>query len=144
MTTPGPNHRVLLVREWDQQTTGASCCGRLEGGDSELSGATDFRRARTDMERMGAVYRALADELPREHVDIEIVDPRNLTFLLPGLLHDARRRRGLGWREAFGQLRRGVAQGAIVVDGSVVSAGRIPPPDVAVDLVLRALTPRAA
>jgi hypothetical protein len=34
-----------------------------------------------------------------------------------------------------------VGQGAIVVDGEVVSSGRIPPADVAAGLVLRALSP---
>jgi hypothetical protein len=140
VTTTTAAHRVLLVREWDQQTTGASCCGRLEGGDSAFAGAADFGRCRHGMEQMGAVYRALVAELSRGRVDVQVVDPRNLTFLVPGILHDARRR-GLGWRAALGQLRKGAGQGAIVVDGEVVSSGRIPPPDVAVDLVLRALSP---
>lgn len=143
MSTATATHRVLLVREWDQQTTGGSCCGRLEGGDTAFTGAADFTRCRHGMEAMGAVYRALAAELPRDRVDIEVVDPRNLTFLVPGILRDARRR-GLGWRDAAGQVRRGAGQGAIVVDGEVVSSGRIPEPGVAVDLVLRALSSSAA
>jgi hypothetical protein len=129
-------HRVLLIREWDQQTTGSGCCGRLEGGDAELSAAGEFARTRAVMEAMGAVYRALRAELPG--VDVQIVDPRNITFLLPGLLGDARRH-GLTWRQAWSELRRGSGQGAIIVDGRVVSSGDIPAPDEAVDLVLRAL-----
>jgi hypothetical protein len=129
-------HRVLLIREWDQQTTGSGCCGRLEGGDAELSAIGEFSRTRADMEAMGAVYRALRAELPG--IDVQIVDPRNITFLLPGLLGDARRH-GLTWREAWSELRRGSGQGAIIVDGRVVSSGAIPAPDEAVDLVLRAL-----
>jgi hypothetical protein len=138
MTTPpvAAAHRVLLVREWDQQTTGSGCCGRLEGGDSELAATDDFRRTRADMERMGAVYRALRDELPG--VDVQIVDPRNLVFLIPGLLGDARRH-GLGWSQAWRELRRGSGHGAIIVDGRTVSAGPIPDADVAVGLVLHAL-----
>lgn len=143
MSGSAPAHRVLLVREWDQQTTGASCCGRLEGGDAAFAGAADFGRARLGMEQMGAVYRALVAELPRDRVDVQVVDPRNVTFLVPGVLRDARRR-GLGWWRALDQVRRGVGQGTIVVDGVVVSSGPIPPPDVAVDLVLRALAPSAA
>lgn len=137
MDTPTDRtHRVLLVRGWDSQTTGSGCCGRLEGGDGELAGAADFGRARADMESMGAVYRALRDELP--DVDVQIVDPRNLTFLLPGILLDARRA-GASWGEAVRGLRRGTGQGAIVVDGHTVSAGEIPTGDHAVDLVLRRL-----
>jgi hypothetical protein len=134
--TTAAAHRVLLVREWDQQTTGSGCCGRLEGGETELSARDEFARTRADMEAMGAVYRALRAELPT--IDVQIVDPRNLTFLLPGVLGDARRH-GLTWREAWREVRRGSGQGAILVDGRVVSSGAIPTPDVAVDLVLRAL-----
>jgi hypothetical protein len=134
-------HRVLLVREWDQQTTGSGCCGRLEGGDSEIAGASDFGHCRQDMEAMGAVYRALRKELPQ--LDVQIVDPRNLTFLLPGMLKDARRG-GASWRESFRELRRGCGQGAIVVDGRVVSSGIIPSADAAVGMVLRQLAASAS
>jgi hypothetical protein len=129
-------HRVLLVREWDQQTTGSGCCGRLEGGSSELAATDAFTRTRGDMERMGAVYRALRDELP--NLDVQIVDPRNVAFLIPGLLGDARRH-GLSWSEAWRALRRGSGPGAIIVDGRVVSVGTIPDADEAVGLVLHAL-----
>jgi hypothetical protein len=134
-------HRVLLVREWDQQTTGSGCCGRLEGGDSEIAGASDFGHCRQDMEAMGAVYRALRKELPQ--LDVQIVDPRNLTFLLPGMLKDARRS-GASWRESFREVSRGCGQGAIVVDGRVVSSGIIPPADAAVGMVLRQLAASAS
>lgn len=136
--TASPRHRVLLVREWDQQTTGSGCCGRLEGGEGELAGAADFGRVREGMEAMGAVYRALAAELPRDVVDIQVVDPRNVAFLVPGILHDARAH-GMGWGEAVRALAGGVGQGAIVVDGRVVSRGEVPPPDEAVSMVMRSL-----
>ncbi len=140
MSTGSPTHRVLLVREWDQQTTGSGCCGRLEGGDSEMAGAADFTVTRVQMERMGAVYRALVAELSDADVDIQVVDPRNLTFLVPALIRDAWHH-GRSWRNVLHQLRTGVAQGAIVVDGRVVASGEIPRPDQAVGLVLRALEP---
>ena len=91
---------------------------------------------RADMEAMGAIYRALRKELPR--IDVQIVDPRNLTFLIPGMVADARRG-GASWGEALRELPRGCGQGAIVVDGHVVSSGLIPSADDAVDLVLRQL-----
>ena len=137
MTTPtAAAHRVLLVREWDQQTTGSGCCGRLEGGDGELAATDAFSRTRADMERMGAVYRALRAELP--NIDVQIVDPRNIAFLIPGLLGDARRH-GLAWSQAWRELRRGSGPGAIIVDGRAVSVGTIPDADAAVGLVLQAL-----
>ena len=133
-----PAHLVLLVRDWDEQTTGSGCCGRLGTSTSELGCATDFAPARELMEQMGAIYRALRTELPREYCDIQVVDARNITFLYPSLYLSARRR-GLRRREAFSAVARGVRQGAIIVNGVTVSAGGPPPVDVAVDLVLRSL-----
>jgi hypothetical protein len=134
----GASHRVLLVREWDQQTTGSGCCGRLDGGEGELAGAADFARSRADMEAVGAIYRALTAAFPREVVDVQVVDPRNVAYLVPALLRAARRR-GDRWTMALRQVAGGVGQGSIVVDGHVVSSGRIPDPDEAVDLVLAEL-----
>jgi hypothetical protein len=133
-----PAHRVLLVRDWDEQTTGSGCCGRLGSATSELGCATDFAPARELMEQMGAIYRALRAELAPELCDIQVVDARNITFLYPSL-YLAARRRGLARRAAFGAIASGVRQGAIIVDGVTVSAGGPPPVDEAVDLVLRSL-----
>jgi len=133
-----PTHQVLLVRDWDEQTTGSGCCGRLGGATTELGGACDFSETRALMEHMGAIYRALRAELPRDVCDVQIVDARNLTFLYPGL-YRAARRRGRSRGEALRDLAQGVRQGAIVVDGVTVCAGDPPPVEVAVDLVLRQL-----
>jgi hypothetical protein len=133
-----PDHQVLLVRDWDEQTTGSGCCGRLGGVTTELAGACDFGETRQLMEQMGAIYRALRAELPRELCDVQIVDARNVTFLYPGL-YRAARRRGSSRGEALRAIAAGVRQGAIIVDGVTVCAGDPPPVDVAVDLVLRQL-----
>jgi len=133
-----PPHQVLLVRDWDEQTTGSGCCGRLGGGTTELAGACDFTETRVLMEQMGAIYRALRAELPREVCDVQIVDARNLTFLYPGLYRSARRR-GRTRGEALRAIAAGVRQGAIIVDGVTVSAGDPPAVKDAVDLVLREL-----
>jgi hypothetical protein len=133
-----PAHLVLLVRDWDEQTTGSGCCGRLGTATSELGCATDFAQARELMVEMGAIYRALRAELPREYCDIQIVDARNITFLYPSL-YRAARRRGLDRRAALKAVSSGVRQGAIIVDGITVSAGGPPPVDEAVGLVLRSL-----
>lgn len=115
----GSRHRVLLVRAWDQQTTGASCCGQLDGG-GELGEAADFAPIRADMTTMGAVYRDLRRALP--DVDVQVVDPRNTTWLLPALVRDAWRvdhRVAHVWRT----MRRGTDPGAVVVGGRVVANG---------------------
>jgi hypothetical protein len=133
-----PTHQVLLVRDWDEQTTGSGCCGRLGGSSTEFGGACDFTETRDLMERMGAIYRALRTELPREVCDVQIVDGRNMTFLYPGLYLSSRRR-GRSRREALRAVAAGVRQGAIIVDGVTVSAGDPPSVDEAVGLVLREL-----
>lgn len=137
-----PTHQVLLVRDWDEQTTGSGCCGRLGGLTTEFGASCDFGETRVLMEQMGAIYRALRTELPPAVCDIQIVDARNLTFLYPSL-YLAARRRGSTRGEAFRAIARGMRQGAIVVDGVTVSAGDPPPVEVAVDLVLRQLAGRS-
>lgn len=112
-------HRVLLIRAWDHQTTGASCCGRLDGG-GEFGGAADFAPTRADMCTMGEVYRALIAGIPE--ADVQVVDPRNTTWLVPTLVRDAWRvdhRAGSVWKT----VRRGTDPGAVVVGGRVVANG---------------------
>lgn len=133
-----PTHQVLLVRDWDEQTTGSGCCGRLGGVTTEFGEACDFSETRVLMEHMGAIYRALRTELPPEVCDVQIVDARNLTFLYPGL-YRAARRRGATRGGALRAIAAGVRQGAIIVDGLTVCAGDPPPVDDAVQLVLRQL-----
>lgn len=121
------NHRVLLVREWDSQASGSGCCGRLGGIGTELGDPDTYAHTRADMERMGAVYRALYDELGDE-VELTVVDPRNMVWLVPAIWRDCRRR-GMPLREIWEQLRRGVGTGSVIVDGLVVHAGDVPSPD---------------
>lgn len=128
-------HRVLLVRQWDAQTTGGSCCGRLEGAGAEFGG-DEFAHNRCAMEEMGAVYRALRSELP--NVDIQVVDPRNVTWLVPTIYRDARRG-GASRGDAARTVLRGVSYTAIIVDGRIVARGEVPGPEAAVDAVLGAL-----
>ena len=121
-------HRIILVREWDAQVTGSGCCGKLGGQNDDLLGdPTVFAQSRSEMERMGAVYRALREKLFDEDVEITVVDPRNMVWLIPAVLRDARRR-GLSARETWRGVRRGVSYNAIIVDGKVLFSGRIPDP----------------
>jgi hypothetical protein len=132
------NHRIILVREWDAQLAASGCCGRLGGQNTELGDTETFAANRSEMEAMGEVYRALRAELFDEDAEITVVDPRNMVWLVPTLLKDAHRR-GLGLREIWSQLRRGVSYTAIIVDGKTLFNGRIPPVEDAVAAVKKEL-----
>jgi hypothetical protein len=127
-------HRIILVREWDAQLAASGCCGRLGGENSELGDKDTFAANRCEMEAMGEVYRALRAELFDEDAEITVVDPRNMVWLVPALLKDARKR-GLGLKETWSHLRRGVSYTAIIVDGKTLFSGRIPPVEDAVRAV---------
>jgi hypothetical protein len=136
-----PDHRAVLVREWDEQLSGSGCCGRLGGVGSELGERATYDHIRADMEAMGAVYRALRAAFPPEVLAVEVVDPRNMVWLVPALVRDARRR-GLPGRDVWGLLRRGVRQHAVIVDGALVHPGGTPPdPEAVVAAVRRELSP---
>ena len=127
-------HRIILVREWDTQVAASGCCGRLGGENSELGDKDTFAANRREMEAMGEVYRALRAELFDEDAEITVVDPRNMVWLIPALLRDARRS-GLGIKDTWDHLRRGVSYTAIIVDGKTLFSGRIPPVEDAVAAV---------
>ncbi len=131
-------HRIILVREWDAQLAASGCCGRLGGQNTELGDTETFAVNRSEMEAMGEVYRTLRAELFDEDAEITVVDPRNMVWLVPTLLKDTRRR-GLGLREIWSQLRRGVSYTSIIVDGKVLFSGRIPPVEDAVAAVKKEL-----
>lgn len=137
------SHRILLVREWDAQMSGSGCCGRLGGVTCEVSGEDDYAHTRAEMERVGRVYRALRAELPGHLVDITIVDPRNMIWLLPAVWRDARRR---GWarRGIWRELQRATAQPSVVVDGHAIFSGDMPGTDEVVGAVLAELAAAAA
>jgi hypothetical protein len=138
MTDDRPQHRILLVREWDSQTSGSGCCGRLGGENCDVGHPDTFAHSRSLMEAMGVIYRALRRELPRRTVDITVVDPRNMVWLIPTILRDGRRR-GMGPGELWRQVTGGVRNGAIVVDGRALFAHDYRDADDAVDAVLREL-----
>jgi hypothetical protein len=127
-------HRVLLVREWDAQASGSGCCGRLGGVNDELGDADTYAHTRFDMEAMGEVYRALYDAFGDDEIELTVVDPRNMIWLVPSVWRDARRR-GMSAAEAWRQVSRGVANGAVIVDGKVLFSARIPSPEEAVSAV---------
>lgn len=131
-------HRVVLVREWDAQMSGSGCCGRLGGITCDINGDDDYAHTRTRMEAMGHIYRALRAELPAEQVEVSVVDPRNMVWLIPTIVRDGWQR-GFRPRQLWRELVRGIRDGAIIVDGRTLPGDDIPEPDAAVDAVLREL-----
>ncbi|HZY65199.1 MAG: hypothetical protein M3N10_05385 [Actinomycetota bacterium] len=127
-------HRIILVREWDSQTSSSGCCGKLGGEQTELGDPDTFKHNREEMEKMGRVYRALREDLFDEEVEMTVVDPRNMVWLIPSVLKDARRR-GLSISETFKQINKGVSYNAVILDGKVLFSGHIPEPDEAVSTV---------
>lgn len=124
-------HRIILVREWDSQVTGSGCCGRLGGQNHELGDPQTFAANRREMEAMGAVYRALREELADEDVEITVVDPRNAIWLIPAVLRDAWSN-GLSSREIWRQVNRAVSYNAVIFDGRTLFRGRVPESEEAV------------
>ena len=119
-----PRHRVLLVREWDQQVGGSGCCGRLNTSAVEAlhdNAPSPYAGARDDMQRVGEIYRTLRDRLDPATVEVTVVDPRNTVWLLPAIWCDGRRR-GLSVSSRLRQLNRGTAPCAVVCDGLVVAS----------------------
>ncbi len=127
-------HRIILVREWDSQTAASGCCGRLGGADNELGDSDTYKHNRDEMEKMGAVYRALRKDLFDEEVEMTVVDPRNMVWLIPSVLKDALRR-GFSIRETFKQINRGVSYNAVILDGKVLFSGHVPTPEEAVSAI---------
>ena len=126
--TTSPRHRVLLVREWDQQVGGSGCCGRLNSASVEAlceNADSPYARSRADMEAMGGVYTALRDRFDAEEVELTVVDPRNSAWLLPAVWRDGRRR-GLPVMSRLRQLSRATAPCAVVCDGLVVARDATP------------------
>jgi len=131
-------HRLILVRETDAQMSGSGCCGRLGGVDNELGDAETYAHTRREMESMGGVYRALKDDLFDEDMEFEVVDPRNMVWLVPAIVRDGRRH-GRQVRDAISQVRRGIAYNAVILDGKVLFHGNVPSPEEAVGAVRREL-----
>ena len=72
---------VILIREWDRQLSGSGCCGRVDGDFTQCRGEAVFAERRAIMERMGSIYRLLRARFG-DAVDVQVVDPRNVSLLL--------------------------------------------------------------
>lgn len=123
------SHRVVLVRDPRAGPAGGGCCS----GDIRPFDEGGSHRHVPRQDEVGPVYRALRDALPPE-VTVEVVSPSNWLWLVPTLIADARRR-GLRGRPLVRAVRSGLVVSSLVVDGVVLSAGRLPSPAAAVAAV---------
>lgn len=126
---------VLLIREWEGQTSGSGCCGRLEGDLPFCEKESFAPERRAVMERMGPLYMELRRRYG-DRAEIEVVDPRNVSLLF-FLVRDFWRYR-VGLAEAVRTLAKIPIQ-AVVVNGRIVARGEWP----AVEAVAAALERRS-
>lgn len=115
---------VILMREWEQQTTGSRCCGRLECDFVSSRAERPFAERRAVMERMGSVYRMLKEQFG-DAIDLEVIDPRN-AFLLAILAHEFWFH-GVGLRSAWRTLSS-LPKQAVIVNGRLIDATDHPDP----------------
>ncbi|MGE0158654.1 MAG: hypothetical protein AB7T31_04530 [Gemmatimonadales bacterium] len=112
---------IILIREWDEQTSGVRCVGRVR---KELFQSPDpvFAERRAIMERMGELYRMLRYRF-QKRIDLQVVDPRNaaLPFVLIGEFFTHR----VGLREALRTLFR-MPPHAVLVNGRIVDVSEAP------------------
>lgn len=125
---------VILVREWEQQMSGSGCCGRLEGDFAFCSEGRVFAERRAVMEKMGPVYRTLRERFG-DSVDVQVIDPRNLSLLLLLVRDFWAFRVGVG--AALRTLLRMPKQG-VVVNGRLVDRSQKPDPERIASVVERA------
>jgi hypothetical protein len=106
---------VILIREWDEQTSGVRCVGRVR---KELFRSADpaFAERRAVMERMGELYRMLRYRFQKT-IDLQIIDPRNIA--LPFVLIGDFFAHGVGLREALRTLTR-MPTHAVLLNGRIV------------------------
>lgn len=120
-----PKPRIILIRENAETLTCSNCAGTLEGIDAfGTRPVSDYEPIRSLMVRMGQLYRALRSEFGHR-VEIEVVDPRNVLYLLPALTLDYRRfRPPLG--SFLNTLFFGVGPASIIVNATAIYTGVLP------------------
>lgn len=76
------------------------------------------------MVEMGELYRRLK-ETYGDQVKLEVIDPRNVVSFVIILWQQARRHR-IGWRAFFHSFTKGLNIRAVLVNGEIVSYGKMP------------------
>jgi hypothetical protein len=130
---------VILIRELDEQISGGRCTCRAR---NELFRSRDpmFAERRQVMERMGELYRMLRYRFQKS-IDIQIVDPRNVT--LPIVLVGEFLAHGVGFGDALRTLFR-MPPHAVLVNGRIVDTTGAPDVPAVVTVVASALERRSS
>jgi len=125
---PGGRARpsVLLIREWERQTSASGCCAHLKADFLIPDRERSFPERRAIMEAMGPLYRDLRERYG-DAVQVQVLDPRNFLSMLPLLVRDFRAH-GVGLAEALRTLCRLPVTG-VVVNGRLLASGRWPDAD---------------
>lgn len=123
---------VILVREWEGQTTSSGCCGRLEGDFLTRDEEPVFAERRATMCAMGPLYRAIRDRFG-EAVRLDVVDPRNALSLAGLMIRDFWTFR-VGLAEAVRTLATLPVQG-VIVNGRLVARGEWPDPETVLSML---------
>ena len=120
--------RVVLVRgSRGGPGGGGGCCSAdVKPFDEGGTHHHDAGPVCAPTDEVAALYLALRTQLPRD-VEVHVVAPSNWLWLLPVLVVDGRRR-GLRGGALRRSVRAGMAVSSLVVDGAVLSSGRLPDP----------------
>jgi hypothetical protein len=132
------SHTVVLVR--GARTVAGGGGGCCSGDVRPFDEGGGVHRHAPPPDEVAELYRALRAALP-SGVAVEVVSPSNWLWLLPVLVSGGRRR-GLRGAALLRAVREGMAVSSLLVDGTVLSSGRLPRPAEAVAAVQAALSGR--
>jgi len=108
--------RVLIIRENAETLSCSDCAGSLEGIDAFGSREVpDYSSIRQVMNETGALYRALRERFA-DQIELDVVDPRNVPYLIPALVADYRRYRP-PLRTFLKTLFLGITPASIIING---------------------------
>jgi len=113
-------HSIIIIREEEEQMTGGSCCGTFSGDFREFSGDAVFAERRQMILSTASIYRRLIDEY-EDYAEIDIVDARNLPYLIPRLIRDTRKYK-VPFRESLRTVF-GYRLPTIICDGRIIATG---------------------
>ena len=130
--------RIILVRENAETLTCSDCAGSLEGIDAYgTHEIPDYESTRRVMDQAGALYLVLRHRFGDE-LRIDIVDPRNVIYLIPTLIGDFFRYRP-PFRDFLKTLLFGISPASIILNGRALRVGSLPAPECLVEWVGRSL-----
>lgn len=116
---------ILLVRESAEQLTGSGCCGKLEGTAAFQKRNNLFPNTFNNKCVFGELYILLRDRYAQDDIEVTMVDPRNVWYLIPGLIKDILLYRP-AWNDAVRTLFCAFRVPAVICNGRVLISGDIP------------------